>query len=645
MSRTTGAAAPLFTPTAEQRAIADAVARLRPGQLLKVQARAGTGKTSTLEYLAYNDARQMLYLAYNADIAAAAKKRFPDTVTVKTTHGLAWSALGIHEWIPEKGAPRNIRSWEIERWLKRRNSDPRLKTGASLADVAADVLATARAFLHSADPELTVAHAWGRQRRTQREAFLDSARQDNRDNADLASRDGHARYARYQAWLVAQAEALWQAMIDRRHADLPLEHDAYLKLYQLSRPQLDWEVILLDEAQDSNPCALSLFLDQPGAKVMVGDEAQAIYGFRGAKDALQTPGAELPLLESFRFGPAIAEAANRILAFKADYWRGFHRLRGFPEQESRLGEVTHPPYTVICRSNQGVFLEAFKAVSAGLKINSGAKDLEDSIRYVESAWALMSGERIASRHPEIAEFPGWDVLVQESHSDAALQWLVKLVEDHREDMPTVCERLRAAKTRMKKQADVLLVTAHKAKGLEFSQVILADDFKALDSALEQAIKAGTEQALAELPDQELHLLYVAATRAKHRLQPNRTMHLMDQLDTLLARIRADHAQTAPESERPAAAPPAPPPADLSGMSAPEARARFAAFHPLLQTAMKAAARHYRWCPETWAMQVEMVADFLEREGYWIGAIRALAARYQAPPPDGYFAEDAEREAA
>lgn len=206
---------PMFTPTAEQRAIAEAVARLRPGQLLKVQARAGTGKTSTLEYLAYADARPMLYLAYNADIAAAAKKRFPDTVTVKTTHGLAWSALGIHEWIPEKGAPRNVRSWEIERWLHRRRGNPSLKTGASLADVAADVVATVRAFLHSADPALTVAHAWGRQRLTQREAFLERARQDNPEQTDIASRDGHAAYARYQVWLVAQGEALWQAMIDR----------------------------------------------------------------------------------------------------------------------------------------------------------------------------------------------------------------------------------------------------------------------------------------------------------------------------------------------------------------------------------------------------------------------------------------------
>lgn len=116
--------------------------------------------------------------------------------------------------------------------------------------------------------------------------------------------------------------------------------------------------------------------------------------------------------------------------------------------------------------------------------------------------------------------------------------------------------------------------------------------------------------------------------------------MMDQLDTLLARIRADHAPASAPEQRPASpqTPPALPPADLSGMSVPDARIRFAAFHPLLQSAMRAAARNYRWGPDTWAMQVEMVADFLEREGYWIDAIRALAERYQAPPPDGSFAE-------
>ena len=619
-----------YTPTPEQFAILAAVRDLQPGQLLKIQARAGTGKTSTLELLARSDDRKMLYLAYNTDIKAAAKKRFPDTVTCKTTHGLAMSALGIREWIPDKGAPRNIRSWELERWLNARRWHPGLKTGASQADIAADLLATVRAFMQSADPTLTLSHARCGQKKTRREAFEARAKQDNPTDPVLAEKDVWASYGRYREWLVEKATALWNAIIDRADSTLPLEHDAYLKLYQLQRPALGWALILLDECQDTNPCVMDLFLNQSSAKIMVGDEAQAIYGFRGAKDALKTPGAERTLLRSFRFGQAIADAANQILAFKAAYWPGFHQLQGDPHRVSAIGTVTNPPYTVICRSNQGVFMAALKAATAGLKINSGAKDLEASISYVESAHALLIGERLQKMHPEIAEFGAWDVLEQESQSDVALQWLVNLVKEYRETMPVLCEQLRQAKTRMKKSADVLLVTAHKSKGLEFDQVILADDFSALDNALNKIIKnpESAEILLEELSEQELHLLYVAATRAQCRLQPNATLKMMDTLAETLAKIRRNHAIDAPPTSAltpvPTAIAEPAPAADPAN-----ARAVFAAFLPELQDAMKAAGRAERWTSLQWQQETLLVAELIEAHHYAKAFIDQIVPLYHA----------------
>ncbi|MFZ4792427.1 MAG: UvrD-helicase domain-containing protein [Candidatus Competibacteraceae bacterium] len=524
---------PAFTPTDEQVAILDAVARLPPGQLLKIQARAGTGKTATLELLAYAQPnRSLLYLAYNADIAAEAKKRFPATVTVKTTHGLAWSALAIQDWIETKGPPRNVRAWELEKWLHAKRWNPNLNTGASLANIAADVLATVRAFLHSADSCLEFKHGRCLAKKTHLDAFRAVAKEENPEDSKRAERYALDSYGRYRAWLVEKANELWRAMVDRFDPCIPLEHDAYLKLFQLQHPVLAYNLILLDEAQDTNPCVMALFLSQSAAKVMVGDEFQAIYGFRGATDALQTPGCELPLTQSFRFGPALAAQANTILHVRM---KPFAALRGTPTRNSRIGLMDGPPYTVICRSNRGVFEKALIAASAGLKINSGAKDLEEAILYVESAWALCVGQRLPKRHSDIAEFGDWAVLEQESQSDEALKWLIKLVEEHREDMPAVCERLRAAKTRMKKSADVLLVTAHKSKGLEFDRVILADDFIILDIYIEKAKAAPADQrqdALTRIPVQELNLLYVAATRAKHLLQPNNSLKLIATLDGL-----------------------------------------------------------------------------------------------------------------
>ena len=68
-------------------------------------------------------------------------------------------------------------------------------------------------------------------------------------------------------------------------------------------------------------------------------------------------------------------------------------------------------------------------------------------------------------------------------------------------------------------AERVLATAHKAKGLEWPRVRLADDFPSLEElhALDQN---GLPYLTHEERDQELHLLYVAATRARRRLEPN-----------------------------------------------------------------------------------------------------------------------------
>jgi superfamily I DNA/RNA helicase len=68
-------------------------------------------------------------------------------------------------------------------------------------------------------------------------------------------------------------------------------------------------------------------------------------------------------------------------------------------------------------------------------------------------------------------------------------------------------------------ADRVLSTAHKAKGLEWERVRLADDFPGLDE-LGAADREGVPLLTPEERDQELHLLYVAATRARRGLEPN-----------------------------------------------------------------------------------------------------------------------------
>ena len=77
-------------PTDEQQ---HAIDLFLGGGSLKINAYAGTGKTSTLEMLAHSTTDSGQYIAFNRSIVAEAKQRFPQTVNCSTTHGLAFSRL------------------------------------------------------------------------------------------------------------------------------------------------------------------------------------------------------------------------------------------------------------------------------------------------------------------------------------------------------------------------------------------------------------------------------------------------------------------------------------------------------------------------------------------------------------------------
>ena len=61
---------------------------------IKINAFAGTGKTSTLKLIANeHQNKKILYLAFNSAIKNEAQGLFPRNTTISTTHGLAYSAI------------------------------------------------------------------------------------------------------------------------------------------------------------------------------------------------------------------------------------------------------------------------------------------------------------------------------------------------------------------------------------------------------------------------------------------------------------------------------------------------------------------------------------------------------------------------
>jgi UvrD-like helicase family protein len=97
-----------------------------------------------------------------------------------------------------------------------------------------------------------------------------------------------ASFAELTWRIVPWAERAWHD-IRSLGGSLPLRHDHYLKLWQLTRPRINADYLMFDEAQDANPVTAAIVQNQRDMQLIaVGDSCHAIYGWRGAVDALAT---------------------------------------------------------------------------------------------------------------------------------------------------------------------------------------------------------------------------------------------------------------------------------------------------------------------------------------------------------------------
>jgi F-box protein 18 (helicase) len=78
--------------TQEQQTICQAARDLGVQSSLKIQAFAGTGKTTTLVDIA--KARKFLYLVFNRAAAEEADLKMPANVSARTAHAIAFRSVG-----------------------------------------------------------------------------------------------------------------------------------------------------------------------------------------------------------------------------------------------------------------------------------------------------------------------------------------------------------------------------------------------------------------------------------------------------------------------------------------------------------------------------------------------------------------------
>lgn len=465
---------PTYRPTDEQM---DAIDKFRGGATLKISAFAGSGKTSTLQFLSNENLKRGVYLAFNKSIAAEARARFPSHVDCRTTHSIAVRYVrGLRSYSRSKLFDA-IHARELAHILSL--SDHHVDSHTILTPVqqAYLILQTIRRFCNSADREINSGHVdlQGRLR-----AAIEPVR------------------AATASWVASQSAAVWKRMIDAEDP-IPMGHDGYLKLWSLSEPVFDYHYVFVDEAQDTNPAVLNVFRNQKTTQMIyVGDRHQQIYEWRMAVNAMSEIPTELStsLTQSFRFGVEIAVAANRILKLLGEH----KSLRGFDGIDSTITNNDNAR-AILARTNATVIAECLKALERDRKphIVGGTTDLKQLLRDVDSLMRETPGQR-----PEFFGFTNWHQVIDFAATDEGepLRSFVTLVQSNGTG------RLWAAVlnvTAEEDEADVVISTAHKGKGREWPSVRIADDFAACQSD-------GSS-----IPEAELRLFYVAITRAREEL--------------------------------------------------------------------------------------------------------------------------------
>ncbi|XP_071043161.1 F-box DNA helicase 1 [Parasteatoda tepidariorum] len=469
---------------------------IQPNQVIKIVALAGTGKTTTLIHLAqlYPQVK-FLNVMYNKAICEDAKKRFPSNVVCKTAHSLAYATEGLRL---RYKLTSKVKPHDLVTLLTHKEG-----TKLHVFSYAKLVLSTLESFVCSADEEITFDHI----------PMQDS------NSKSITDAD--------KVRLLKDSKLVWSKMIDREEKSARITHDVYLKLYQLSKPSLSqYQCIMVDEAQDCNPAMISVVLSQKLPVILVGDPNQQIYGFRGAKNALQSIKAThtYHLTKSFRFGPEIAYIASSCLESLKHVTT--NTLVG-NEKPSYVNSQAVGQYAIIARSNVMLFNEAVRlccqkrirehepstinAAFVGGIEGYGFQQLLDICKlanyYNEPGYVI--------KDKFISKFKTYEELTNyaKNADDSDLLSKVELIRLHSNDIPQYIKTIKEKCTHPLQLANVVFSTAHKSKGLEFDTVSLTDDYPVTNWGnlrRRGSISSGTEE-------EEYNVIYVALTRAKTSL--------------------------------------------------------------------------------------------------------------------------------
>jgi len=441
----------------------------------QVDALAGTGKTSTIVegfyYVPKN--KVSLMCAFNKSIQTELESRAPSEVTVKTLHGLGYAAC--RRAFPKIGQPDTKK---LDGYLRAEKGDD--KDSYELRANLAKTISLAKGYLSSSDKEV--------------DEIIDRHQVDTCDTPR-------------QQFIQTVLKVMELTKRDTNRIDF----DDMIWMPNVLGLRLDkYGMVFIDEAQDLNSAQINLALNSvsdSGRIISVGDQNQAIYGFRGAdsnaiNNIVERLGSKrMPLSVTYRCAKSIVALAQTLVP----------EIEAAPNAEegnvqevstNQMEHLVKPGDFILSRVNAPLIKWCLNLLKARIPANIQGRDVGQQLSSLIKK----------SKAESVDSFLGWlnEYENMEVERLNAARRDSSILSDKVECLRVLCEgaktldEVRDNIDHLFKDGDdnsrVMLSSTHKAKGLERDRVFMLTNTYRIGKGIE-----------------ENNLAYVAYTRARREL--------------------------------------------------------------------------------------------------------------------------------
>lgn len=465
-----------MTPTLEQEAIRTAAKSTKANLL--VSALAGAAKTSTLVLIAKAlGTTSILCLAFNKKIAVEMSERLPGNCQSKTLNSVGHKMWG--EFLEKRLIIDDKKTYRLLKDLVEQ-LEPRSKAEAyeNFAEIMKSIDG-----LKSAGwiPENSFPHA--------KPLMTDEEAQEWLEEIPTG-----VEWDLIRAVSLLSLKEAFQGNIDFNDQILcPTIFPAKFASYPLT---------MIDEAQDLSALNHTMLtkLVKNNRLIAVGDECQAIYGFRGAhEDSMrllkkQFSMEQFTLSISFRCPISVVEAAKwRAPHMQYPEWAVAGEVRRWSEwTASSLSESA----AIICRNNAPLFSMAIKLLKNGRYPQLVGNDIGKNLLKLLNKM----GKPDLPRRDLLLAIDEWEeTKLKKSRDEGKVHDQAACLRIFADQGKTLGDAVAYAQHIFDSSGPIKLMTGHKSKGLEFDDVFFLD---------ESLVGSG---------GQEKNLRYVIITRAKQTL--------------------------------------------------------------------------------------------------------------------------------